>query len=165
MGVPRGNIRPHEVVGGGIDFVIWGDTSKLSEFFTGIAEAQDSSTVDRVIQMPQTTVNRYPGDTGFTRKAHTRRYSPNVGLKRVTTPGKIFICEQQYLDAGTGRIEWAGTQFTHTGPILALRAYARTNAKVDFRLRWCSGRFEDIVKPGTPPTTMALGTDMVPAVH
>jgi hypothetical protein len=163
MGVPRGNIRPHAVVGGGIEFVIWGDTDKLSEFFTDIEEAQDSATVDRVIQMPQMTVKRYPGDPGFTRRAHQRRYSPNTGLKRVTTPGKIFHCEQKVLDVGSMKIEWDATQFTHTGPIMALRAYARSNAAEDFRLRWASGRFEDIKKGGPGTTVGALGTDRIAA--
>lgn len=147
MGIPRGKIRPHAVIGGGIDFVIWGDTDKLDRFFTGITEAPGGNTVDRMIDVPQQVVRRYPGDPGFTRRAHKRRYTPDTGIKRGTTPGAPFYIEEETLDAGTLEMVWVATQFTHTGPKMALRAYCKANAKTDFRLRVSSGRLTDIVKP------------------
>lgn len=165
MNVKRGKIRRHDVIGGGIEFSIYGDTDKLSQFFTGIAKAPNGPSVDRVIQMPKVTVKRYPGDSGYTRKEHPRRYSPDTGIKLGTTPGQNFYCEVATIDVGTGRVEWDVTTFTHTGPFLALRAYAKSNAKTDFRLRWASGRYEDIEPGGSGSVRGALGTDLIPAVH
>jgi hypothetical protein len=165
MGTPRGKIRRHDVIGGGIEFSIYGDTDKLKVFFTDIAKAPNGPSVDRELQMPQVTVKRYPSDPGYTRKATTRRYSPDTGIKLGTTPGQNFYCEVATLDVGTGKVEWDVTTFTHTGPILALRAYAKAKAKTDFRLRWASGRYEDLEPPGNPTTRGGLGSDLIPAVH
>ena len=161
MGVPRGKIRPHAVIGGGIEFTIWGDTEKLEDFFSGITAAPGGATVDKMIDVPQQVVRRYPGDPGFTRKAHKRRYTPDTGIKRGTTPGAPFYCELQTLDAGTGEIVYVATQFTHTGPKFALRAYAKSNAAQNFRLRVSSGRLTEIVKPGSPSTLGGSGTDTI----
>lgn len=165
MGVPRGKIRPHAVDAGGESFTIWGDTDKLKEFFSGIEEAPNTAGPDRTVQMPQMVVKRYPGDTGFIRRAHTRRVAADKGIKRGTTPGKVFLCEEAVLNGATGEMETRVTQFTYTGTTLQLRAYARSKAKLNFNLRWQSGRFEAIKTVGSPGTTLgALGTDLVP-VH
>jgi hypothetical protein len=161
MGVPRGKIRPHAVDANGESFTIWGDTDKLSEFFAGIAEAPNTSGPDRTVQMPQMIVKRYPSDPGFTRRAHTRRVTADNGIKRGTTPGKVFMCEEAVLNAATGNIETKVTQFTYTGTTLQLRAYARSKAKLNFTLRWQSGRFEAIKTAAGPTTLGAHGTDQI----
>jgi hypothetical protein len=163
MGVPRGKIRPHEVTGAGQELIIWGDTAKLSEFFTGIAEAPITQNPDRIIDMPQMIVKRYPSDTGFTRKAHKRRVAGDTGIKRGTTPGKPFYIEEKVLDVASEKIEIRTTQFTYVGTTLALRSWARTKIKIECVLRWQSGRFEQLTTAPGPTTLGALGTDRLPA--
>jgi hypothetical protein len=148
MGVKRGTILPHTVGTAPDEFVIWGNTTKLSKFFTGITTAAITAPTVKTIQMPAMTVKRYPGDTGFTRKAHPRKVLSNTGVKGGTTPGKVFMCEEKVLDAGSGEIEYDVTQFTTTGTTLQLRQFAKAKAKVPFRLRWNSGRTEEIVAAG-----------------
>lgn len=161
MARERGKIRPHAVSAAGEDFTIWGDTTKLEEFFTGIAEAPNTTGPDRVVRMPQMIVKRYPSDPGFTRREHQRKVAADTGIKRGTTPGKVFVIEEEILDAGTLKPKIRTWQFTHTGSVLALRAYARSKAKSDFRLRWSSGRFEEIGTPPGPTTLGGSGTDTI----
>lgn len=167
MARDRGYIRPHAVSAAGENFVIWGDTQKLEEFFEGISQAPNTTGPDRVVNMPQMIVKRYPSDTGFTRKAHQRKVAADTGIKRGTTPGRNFTVEEDILDSGTLTVSIRVWQFTATGTTLALRAYARAKAKSNFRLRWYSGRFEEITT--APPvgggTLQALSAGVVTTSH
>jgi hypothetical protein len=134
----------HDVIGGGIEFSIWGNTAKLSNFFTAIEEATGGSPVDRLVTVKAHTRKRYPGDSGYGVQEHPRRYTPEIGQKGRITPGRNFYCELEFENPVSGKPDWDVFQFTHTGPVMALRAYAKANAATDFRLRSESGRYIDV---------------------
>lgn len=134
----------HDVVGGGIEFSIWGNTNKLANFFTGITEAEDGSSTDRLLTVKSHNRKRYPGDSGYSVQSHSRRYTPEIGSKGRITPGRNFYCEVPYENPVSGTTDWDVFQFTHTGPVMALRAYGKANAASDFRLRSESGRWIDV---------------------
>lgn len=133
-------IRPHRVTGGGKAIVIWGETEKLEIFLSGIDSAPITVGVPRTVRVEQHTVRRYPGDPGYTRKAHNRTFDPDIGLQGGITPGRPFWIEDFVLTDDLAAIGIDSYQFSLQGPFYALKAYCRANATQDFRLRTAGGR-------------------------
>lgn len=133
-------IRPHRIEAVGKEISIWGETDKLEEFLEGITAALVGPGVSRVLNVDAHTVSRWPGDTGYTRKAHQRVYTGDLGFSGGITPGRNFWIEEEVITVPGLPTEWKSYQFTHTGPFYVLKAFCVANAKQDFRLRSSGGR-------------------------
>ena len=133
-------IRPHLVEAVGKEITIWGETSKLEEFLEGIEPTINTAATAKVLNVKQHRVVRYPGDTGYTRKAHQRIYTGDLGFSGGITPGRNFWIEEEVLTDTLAETNFQGFQFTHTGAFYVLKAFCVANAKQPFRLRSSGGR-------------------------
>lgn len=122
--VSRPKPRPHET---GIDgLVIYGDSQKLNDFFSGIellsvpSETADSKSVKGH------TVTRYPGDPGFSRAGHTADYLKGYPQKRIALPGKRAWAYRDGTILGVIDLSSA-MQFTYTGTFKQLVDYANSH--------------------------------------
>jgi len=129
----------HTETVGGRTVVLIGATSILDDFFTGLTPDAAEEVTTRTESVAASTVNRFPGDTGFNRAGHTRTKSNEKTKGGPALPGRRFWCERP---TGTGEERRSNAkQFNYLGSWKDLVALARASAfGPDFTLRNSSGR-------------------------
>ena len=143
-GVPLPKAVPHTITTPQGDVTIWGDHTKLIEFFPTATENSLADKQPVTSTVKATTVHRYPGDPSpYTRASHSRTVYPMTARSNGTTPGLRFWCELPDTD-GNGNAIVKAKQFTYQGTFAAVRFAAIDQATKDYVLRNNSGRAYDI---------------------
>ena len=124
--------------------VLYGDSSKLDNFFDGLAVAAEAPLTTSNQSVNGHSRKRYPGDPGFNVSGHSRerKVVPTKGGN--TLPGFRFWCERP---TGTGANRRSNAvQFSYVGDWGSLVTLAQSAGKgANFVLRNSSGRSKLIV--------------------
>ena len=135
----RPKVVPHTVTSAGELIRIWGATSLLDDYISGLDPDAAGAVTERTESVNASQVNRYPGDTGFSRGGHSRTKSNEIGKGGITLPGKPFYCERTEGVGPAAQVKVR--QFGYEGSWNNLKKYVRTNkAGAAFTLRNASGR-------------------------
>lgn len=131
-------IRSHTATAQGKTIRIYGETEIVQDYFPDLQpDSEGASDIDTV-SVKAVQVKRYPGGPTFNRKGHTRTIDKNRGIAGGPTPGRRFWVERQ---EGIGPLaREVRRQFTFTGPVYALKAYARAELLPGSTLRTPGGR-------------------------
>lgn len=134
----RPPIKPHPASFENRPLTIWGATSLLDDYFEGLEPSEASEREVQTISFGGSTVNRYPGDPGFSRGGGDRRVVFEQEKRGNATPGRRFWCERP---TGTKENRRSNArQFTFEGNWSDLKDFARANRTgAKFTLRGPSG--------------------------
>jgi|LakMenE01Jun11ns_1017448.scaffolds.fasta_scaffold9551354_2 hypothetical protein len=130
--------KPHLVGAGANQVELWGATTVLQTYFTGISA--------RAIELPELinyqrkshTVRKYPGDSGFNRAGGVvSRYDRSPAKYGGAKPGqRVFVAKT---DASGKAIRDTRRTFRLKGAFVDLCEWAKDNAKFDMILYSSTG--------------------------
>jgi len=120
--------RPHNIIHGGKNAVIWGETSVLKLFFPAIVASPYSPGTVITTSVDACIVKRYPSDKGYARKSHSakrlNKIPPKMGGALPGNPFKV-----RWLDANDEPVMTDIWQFRYQGSWLTIKNWAYDNVK------------------------------------
>lgn len=138
-------LRSHTATASGQTFKVWGKTEDVQDVFPDLQPDNEQTSQMATTNVKSVSVRRYPGGPTFTRAGHARTFDKNLGISGGATPGRRFWVERQ---EGIGPLaRKVVRQFTFTGPVYALKAYARAELLPGSVLRTPGGRAIPINAP------------------